>query len=244
MWGAAQTLATIAKLRQDDLHAVRSAIGGITDSLHRGRPQMPLNPIATVGRRPVILTLGPSTYGALMRKAIGKRVRFDVFKRDLFKCQYCGAHPPAVLLHVDHIKPVASGGTNVIHNLVTACAPCNLGKGAVGLEVVPQSLADKASEVREREAQIKGYQSIMDCRLQRIADEALRVARAMDPSATSLPVRPDWLISIKAFIEKLGVHEVLEAAEKAVSKGFYPTSQFKYFCGICWSKIKQPGSFE
>jgi hypothetical protein len=63
------------------------------------------------------------------RKAIGKKLRFEVFKRDGFKCQYCGASAPEAILHVDHIKPVAAEGTNDILNLVTACQPCNAGKG-------------------------------------------------------------------------------------------------------------------
>ena len=64
----------------------------------------------------------------MARKAIPKRVRFEVFKRDNFKCQYCGATAPDVLLHIDHIKPVAKGGTNDILNLVTSCESCNSGK--------------------------------------------------------------------------------------------------------------------
>lgn len=55
------------------------------------------------------------------REAIGKKVRFEVFKRDKFVCQYCGAKAPDVVLHVDHIHPVAQGGRNDILNLVTAC---------------------------------------------------------------------------------------------------------------------------
>ena len=34
----------------------------------------------------------------LMREAVSKKRRFDVFKRDGFTCQYCGATPPGVLL--------------------------------------------------------------------------------------------------------------------------------------------------
>ena len=64
------------------------------------------------------------------RKNIGAKLRFEVFKRDSFRCQYCGRSAPQVLLHVDHIEPVAEGGTNDITNLVTACSECNLGKGA------------------------------------------------------------------------------------------------------------------
>jgi hypothetical protein len=62
------------------------------------------------------------------RKPITKKVRFEVFKRDSFKCQYCGAEAPNVLLEVDHIEPVAAGGSSDITNLVTACVACNAGK--------------------------------------------------------------------------------------------------------------------
>ena len=67
---------------------------------------------------------------ATKRKAISKKTRFEVFKRDGFTCQYCGAHPPQAILHVDHIVPVAEGGGNEDTNLVTACDHCNLGKAA------------------------------------------------------------------------------------------------------------------
>lgn len=67
------------------------------------------------------------------RKAISKRTRFEVFKRDSFKCQYCGGCSPEVLLVIDHIKPVADGGDNHLLNLITACDPCNAGKSDVPL---------------------------------------------------------------------------------------------------------------
>ena len=62
------------------------------------------------------------------RKPLSKKIRFEVLKRDRFKCKYCGKTAEEVDLHVDHIKPVAGGGTNDILNLVTACISCNLGK--------------------------------------------------------------------------------------------------------------------
>ena len=54
------------------------------------------------------------------RKTIPKTVRFEVFKRDKFTCQYCGQMAPDVILEIDHIKPVAEGGENDILNLITA----------------------------------------------------------------------------------------------------------------------------
>jgi hypothetical protein len=65
-----------------------------------------------------------------VRKPISKRTRFEVFKRDSFTCQYCGQSAPDVILHIDHINPVAGGGDSDILNLVTSCIDCNLGKGA------------------------------------------------------------------------------------------------------------------
>lgn len=64
----------------------------------------------------------------MARKPISKKRRFEIFKRDAFTCQYCGARGPEVTLHVDHINPVASGGGNEIWNLTTSCADCNHGK--------------------------------------------------------------------------------------------------------------------
>jgi hypothetical protein len=64
----------------------------------------------------------------MARQPIKKSVRFDVFKRDSFTCQYCGQKAPDVVLEVDHITPVSGGGDNDILNLVTACRACNSGK--------------------------------------------------------------------------------------------------------------------
>lgn len=55
-------------------------------------------------------------------------IRVDVFRRDGHTCRYCGARPPAVVLHVDHIVPVSRGGLTEMNNLQTLCASCNLGK--------------------------------------------------------------------------------------------------------------------
>lgn len=63
------------------------------------------------------------------RRAIAAGLRFSVLSRDGFACVYCGAAATMTVLHVDHISPVAEGGTNAPDNLATACEACNLGKG-------------------------------------------------------------------------------------------------------------------
>ncbi|MCC2657080.1 MAG: hypothetical protein K0Q76_2188 [Panacagrimonas sp.] len=63
-------------------------------------------------------------------RTIPHSVRFSVFRRDAYTCRYCGRSAPFVVLHVDHVTAWSKGGSNVVENLVTACADCNLGKGA------------------------------------------------------------------------------------------------------------------
>lgn len=173
------------------------------------------------------------------RKAISKRIRFEVFKRDGFACVYCGNHPPQILLHVDHVVAVAAGGTNDIDNLVTACEPCNLGKGARDLKSIPESLAEKAKAVAEREEQLLGYQAVLEAKRQRIEDEMWRVAEELDTGSSENGMRRDWLSSIRMFIEKLGLHSVLECAEIARSRYPYGNRRtFLYFCGCCWKRVR------
>lgn len=61
---------------------------------------------------------------------LSKRLRFEVLKRDNFRCTYCGAEPKQKQLHVDHVIPRALGGTDSPENLTTACEACNLGKAS------------------------------------------------------------------------------------------------------------------
>ncbi len=65
------------------------------------------------------------------RDPLPARVRFSVLQRDGFRCTYCGrpGNEPGVVLHIDHVVPIAAGGSSAEDNLVTACQECNLGKG-------------------------------------------------------------------------------------------------------------------
>lgn len=60
----------------------------------------------------------------------------DVSKRDWERlvaryggrCAYCGDRPE--LLHMEHVVPLSRGGRNGIGNVLPACPPCNMSKGA------------------------------------------------------------------------------------------------------------------
>lgn len=173
------------------------------------------------------------------RVPLSKRTRFEVFKRDGFCCQYCGAHPPGVVLECDHIVPVAEGGQNDMDNLITACFDCNRGKSDVSLQVVPQSLTEKASEVAEREEQLRGYSQVMESKRQRLEDETWKVLGLLYPGQDSVP--RDSFNSTRSFIEKLGFHSVYEAAEIALAGPCYGKRIFRYFCGVCWNRVRELG---
>jgi hypothetical protein len=173
------------------------------------------------------------------RAPISKRIRFNVFKRDRFVCQYCGAHPPDVVLEIDHIEPIAAGGSDDEGNLVTACTSCNRGKAGIPLTVVPKPLSERAAEIEEMEEQLAGYREVMRGRLLRIEQDMWEVAEALSSGCMERGFRRDWLQSIKRFNEHLELHEVVDAAEQAAARLPYSdTQKFKYFCGICWNKIR------
>lgn len=104
----------------------------------------------------------------MKRQAVRKSTRFEVFKRDSFTCQYCGAKAPEVVLEVDHITPVAGGGTSDILNLVTACQACNSGKSDRPLSdaTAVQRARAQAEEMSERRRQLEmiadWHRSLMD----------------------------------------------------------------------------------
>ena len=91
------------------------------------------------------------------RKNISKKTRFEVFKRDKFTCQYCGRSAPDVILEVDHIMPVAKGGTNDIMNLITSCKDCNRGKKDIPLSdnQVIEKQKKQLDELQEKREQLE-----------------------------------------------------------------------------------------
>jgi hypothetical protein len=68
---------------------------------------------------------------ATERGKLTSSLRYDILKRDGFRCQICGrkiSDDPDLILHVDHIIPISKGGLTIWNNLRTLCQDCNLGK--------------------------------------------------------------------------------------------------------------------
>jgi hypothetical protein len=137
----------------------------------------------------------------MAREAIRKSVRFEVFKRDSFTCQYCGQKAPDVVLEVDHITPVAAGGDNEILNLVTACRGCNSGKSDRQLSdsAAVEKARAQAEDLEERRQQLEmiaqWHLSLVDIesqaatQLERLWFEAVKADRGtylLDPAKDEL----------------------------------------------------------
>jgi len=53
----------------------------------------------------------------------------NVFLRDGYICQYCEDDVSRKTATLDHVMPTSHGGKTTWENTVTACGPCNAGKG-------------------------------------------------------------------------------------------------------------------
>lgn len=176
------------------------------------------------------------------RKSLPKSTRFEVFKRDSFTCQYCGRSAPDVILEVDHIVPVASGGTDDVVNLVTACRDCNRGKGA-------RELSDDAV-IKKQKAQLddlnaKREQAEMMAQWRKMLQDV--VSSQVDAIADYITcITGSWLSAegernMRTLIRRFGFQEVYTATEIAFEKYYHDDDAsweyaFNKIGGICYNR--------
>lgn len=181
------------------------------------------------------------------RKALTKKIRFEVFKRDSFTCQYCGESAPDVILQVDHIVPVKEGGDNSILNLVTSCIDCNQGKGATRLSdgTAVKKAKKQADKLQQQLEQIqmmadwqKGLVEATDAQVDIIEEQFLR--------GTGRSLTDNGKATVRKHLRKFGLSEILEAIEIARDQyfksgtggiGFTGVGEaFSKLGGICWNR--------
>lgn len=81
---------------------------------------------------------------------IGAKKRFEVLKRDKFRCQYCWRNGKDVTLEVDHVKPKSKGWTDEFDNLITCCRECNIWKWQEELESWDSKFGIKAKDLYDK----------------------------------------------------------------------------------------------
>lgn len=76
------------------------------------------------------------------RRHFSKARRREIYQKCSGHCAYCGKPIPLESMQVDHIQPLALGGSNEIDNLLPACHSCNHYKDTLTLEKFRQSIDD------------------------------------------------------------------------------------------------------
>lgn len=167
--------------------------------------------------------------------AITKRTRFEVLRRDNYTCRYCRSSSNE--LHVDHVTPVALGGTDTPENLVAACKDCSLGKASTSPD--DGTVAEvREDAIRYAELTRQAYAILVET-----IGERDDYAETFEESYQyGLP--EDWKNSLGRWFD-VGVplEIVLEASEIACrkQKAFRGTDRFSYFCGIVWNQVQLVG---
>lgn len=174
----------------------------------------------------------------MKRKGLSKKTRFEIFKRDNFTCQYCSGKPPKVPLEIDHIIPVTSGGDNSDENLITACFDCNRGKGARELSLMPIETIDKIERLKIAQEQYREFKRIISKQKKIIESQIEEVNHLYGCFFPGWELSERFKVQVKGFINKIGLEECLDSMEIACSKIDDSSRAIKYFCGICWRKIK------
>lgn len=176
------------------------------------------------------------------RKPMSKKLRFEVFKRDGFKCQYCGKCAPEVILHVDHISPVSKGGDDELINLITACEPCNLGKSDRELSD-DSSIQKQRAMLDELNARREQLEMMLEWREGMKGIDGMAYQAAEDEWLSQVP---GWSINetgektLKKILSKFGLQKVMDAIETASTQYIKYDSQGSIIPDTvhqAWSKI-------
>ena len=169
------------------------------------------------------------------REPLSKKIRFEVFKRDSFTCQYCGRKAPNVILEADHINPVKRGGKNDLLNLITSCFDCNRGKSDRVLS--DNSIVEKQRiQIEELNLKKQQLEMMLDWRNELDNVENLahtKVCDYFDSFFTKYCLNDSAREGYFAkSIKKFGVQKVLDAIKTSVDKYKKSDDDFE----ICLSK--------
>lgn len=162
--------------------------------------------------------------------AVSKRTRYEVLRRDNHTCRYCGGVAPDVVLTVDHVTPVALGGSDDPSNLVAACRDCNYGKASTSPD------AGVVEDVKQADVQwAAAMKRAGEIRAAEREQEREYVAAFMDIWTKSTP--DDYVDSlIQLRNAGLPVEELIDAAYVAMTnRGI--EYRWRYFCGVAWRKV-------
>lgn len=181
----------------------------------------------------------------MAKKTIKPSLRFEIFKRDNFTCQYCGRKTPEVILELDHIVPRSKGGKEDIQNYLTSCFECNRGKSNTPLNQIKTrlDLKEEMYLLAEKELQLQEYYKLKEEINERL-DQDLNELGNYFFCSEKFTFGPRLIRSIKYFMTMFTKYEIKECIDIALSK--FPDEnrrdedcRFRYLCGILHNRRKQ-----
>ena len=176
--------------------------------------------------------------------AISRRLRYEVLRRDSYTCRYCGAKAPDVKMTVDHVVPVALGGTDEPANLVAACGDCNGGKTSSSPDA--PLVADVAADALRWSQAMAAAAGEMLAKASGDVDARAHFEHVWSrygsgPKREPLPKDPGWQNTVdnllRAGLPMAVLEECVEVAmgQRRVSA----ENVFRYMCGVAWRKVRE-----
>jgi len=151
------------------------------------------------------------------RKTVSNELRFEVFKRDKFTCQYCGRKAPDVVLNVCHINPIPKGGGDELLNLITSCADCNNGKSDKEL--------DDSSVIEKQRLQLELLQEQREQMilmiewkksLSNLTDDTINlIVNYVENKISPYTLNESGRKSVEKWIKDFSINEILDAIEES-----------------------------
>lgn len=163
--------------------------------------------------------------------AVSKRTRFEVLRRDDFTCRYCRSREGQ--LTIDHVLPVALGGTDEPDNLVAACRDCNAGKASTSPD--EGTVAEVSDDAVRWAAAIK--QASAEAAEQRVADGVM-LQPLYDEYHLWLPA--EWEVTVLGWLrDGLTIQDASDCLSLSLAKPYVRhDAVFPYASGIARNKIR------
>ena len=167
--------------------------------------------------------------------SVSKNLRYEILRRDHYACRYCGGVAPDVKLTVDHVMPVALGGSDKADNLVAACDACNAGKSASspGAPLVDDVAQDALRWAQALQwAAYKQLQSSDEFSL--YCDEVENAWESCSPRG--LP--DDWQESCRNWwLAGCEMHVIIDSIEQTMGTSGV-RDPWSYMAGLVWKSLR------
>lgn len=175
--------------------------------------------------------------------SLSRRLRYEILRRDGFCCHYCGA--PAhegVPLVVDHVIPVALGGSDEPTNLLTACRSCNAGKAATNpdddLVARVDERAQRWASAMERAAAIQAERR--EDRTAYVTSFEDAWARWTYQDGRAVTRDPDWLRTVERWHDLgLEAEALVSLVDNVLPRSIPDYRMWRYFCGAAWNLLRE-----